>query len=168
MALILSLKQGHKIIVNGAVLENITGKTISISVRNEAAILRAEDILTAEDAVTPATRVYFSLQNCYLFPESRPEYLTIFKALVSSYVEAAPSAVPIVEAIGNCLAAEQYYAALKQARELIDHERKVLSDASERLAKELCGTAGAGQSAPNGSVGADSNGAKDEGGPGLG
>ena len=166
MALVLNVKKGQQVIINGAVIENVSGKTISISVKNEASILRSTDILTPESAVTPAGRVYYALQCVYLFPERRGEYLRHFKDLVDSYVRAAPSSGPIVEAVCAYVSGEQYYSALKKAQELIEHERKVLSDAHERLSEELRRTAPAGESEGDGGVGVDPGGSSDEDGPG--
>jgi len=166
MALVINIKKGQQIIINGAVIENVSGKTVSISIKNEVAILRSTDILTPESAVTPAGRAYYALQCMYLFPGQRHEYLRHFKDLVGSYVRAAPSSGPLVEAICALVNEEQYYAALKKAQELIDHERKVLSHAHERLSEELCRTAPGGEPEGNGGMGADPGGSPDEGGKG--
>ncbi len=166
MALVINIKKGQQVIINGAVVENITAKTISLSIKNEASILRSADILTLESAVTPAGRVYYALQCVYLFPERRDHYLRDFKDLVASYVQAAPSSGPIVEAVWASISEQQYYAALKKAQELIEHERKVLSHAHERLSEKLRRTAPAGESQGDGSVGVDPVGTPDEGGPG--
>ena len=166
MALVINIKKGQQVIINGAVIENVSAKTISISIKNEASILRSTDILTPESAVTPAGRIYYALQCVYLFPERRGEYLRHFKDLVDSYVRAAPSSGPIVEAVCAFVSEDQYYSALKKAQELIEHERKVLSDAHERLSEELRRTAPAGKPEGDGGVGVDPGGSPDEDGPG--
>ena len=71
MALVVHLKKGAQIIVNGAVLENVTGRAISLALKNDATILRGDDILSPDAAVTPASRVYYALQCAYLFKERR-------------------------------------------------------------------------------------------------
>ena len=166
MALVLNVKKGQQVIINGAVIENVSGKTISLSIKNEAAILRSTDILTPESAVTPAGRIYYALQCVYLFPDRRDEYLRHFKDLVGSYVQAAPSSVPIAEAILASVSEDQYYVALKKAQELIDHEREVLTHAHERLSEELRRNAPFGKSQGDGSVGVDPGSPSDEGGSG--
>jgi flagellar protein FlbT len=163
VALVIHLKKDQQIVLNGAVIENTTGRSISLAVKNEAKILRSSDILAPEDAATPASRAYYALQCVYLFPERAPHYLPIFNALVESYGEAAPSALPIVTEIREELAASRTYAALKLAQRLITHEGKVLSDAQKQLSQELCHSAGAGQPAGDGSVGPDQAGAQAEG-----
>ena len=69
VALVIHLKKDQQIVLNGAVIENTSGRSISLSVKNEAAILRSSDILAPEDAATPASRAYYALQCVYLFPE---------------------------------------------------------------------------------------------------
>lgn len=163
MALVIHLKKDQQIVLNGAVIENTSGRSISLSVKNEAKVLRSSDILAPEDAATPASRAYYALQCVYLFPERAHHYLPIFNALVESYAEAAPSARPIVAEIRDAVAAAKTYAALKLAQRLITHEGKVLSDAEQKLGQELRRPAFAGQPAGDGSVGADPAGAEAEG-----
>lgn len=126
MALVIHLKKDGRVIVNGAVLENASGRTISLVVKNEAAILRHDDVLQAEEASTPSTRVYFALQCAYLFPEHRARHLAQFEELLTSYLQAAPSAAPLGAAVRAAVATGNLYDALKRARKLLQHERKIL------------------------------------------
>ena len=57
MPLSIDFKAGDKIIINGAVIENL-GSNSTISIHNQAAILRGKEILSAEDSTTPASRIY--------------------------------------------------------------------------------------------------------------
>ena len=66
MPLSIDFKAGDKIIINGAVIENL-GSNSTISIHNEAAILRGKEVLSAEDSTTPASRIYFTLQCAYIF-----------------------------------------------------------------------------------------------------
>ncbi|MGF1641967.1 MAG: flagellar biosynthesis repressor FlbT [Rhodospirillales bacterium] len=168
MALVINIKKGQQIIINGAVIENVTGKTVSIAVKNEASILRSSDILTPDSALTPAGRVYYALQCVYLFPDRREDYLRHFKELIGSYGRAAPSSGPIIEAVCASVVEQQYYAALKKAQELIAHEREVLTHAHERLLEDLRCAASAGEPARDGGMGADPGGPEHEGGTGRG
>jgi flagellar protein FlbT len=99
MALVIQIKKEQRIIINGAVLENVSGRTVSIAVKNEAAILRSEDVLTADAAVTPARRVCFASQCAYLFPDRKDEHLRDFEQFLVSYLEAAPSAREIARRV---------------------------------------------------------------------
>jgi len=96
MPLKIQLKKGQKIIINGAVLENASSRTASLLVINNASIMRDADVLTPEDAVTPAARVYYSLQCMYLFPEEKDTHLPRFNEFIEAYGKAAPSSAKIV------------------------------------------------------------------------
>jgi flagellar protein FlbT len=61
MPLTLRLEPRKKIIINGAVIENM-GAATSIVVHNTANILKGKDVLTETDANTPARRVYYAVQ----------------------------------------------------------------------------------------------------------
>ncbi len=137
MALVIHLKRNGQIIVNGAVLENLSGRSISFCVKNDAAILRDRDILKVEEATTPATRIYFALQCMYLFPGRRDEHAAQFEALLASFLEAVPSVEPIVAEVRAAIAAGNDYAALKCAQTLIQHEGKILRHVHDRLVESL-------------------------------
>lgn len=133
MPLIIDLKPGEKLIINGAVLENASSNT-KVRVLNDCSILRQKEILSDADSVTPASRVYFALQCAYIFPAKRGEYLRMFSHYLDSYVQACPSASVLATEISDAVAEGHYYKALKSTRHLLDHEKKVLGllhDAAE-------------------------------------
>jgi flagellar biosynthesis repressor protein FlbT len=138
MPLLIHVRKGKKIFMNGAVLENASERTITFLLKNQAEILRCDDVLVPDDAVTPASRIYYALQCLYLFPDSRGQCLPVLVELVESYRKAAPSASELVERLFTAVRAGQYYDGLKVARELIAHERRCL----QRLDRGLAGTAG--------------------------
>lgn len=152
MPLKLEMKQGDRIIINGAVVEAASPHT-KIVVHNQAAILRGKEILTEEQSVTPATRVYFALQSAYLFPEHADTYLNQFWMYIDQYLEACPSAVDVVEEIKEKVYEGKLYPGLKSAQKLILHQQGVFEDL-ERRVTEFAETGGldeneatAGQSA---------------------
>ncbi len=63
MPLKLDLKCGEKMIVNGAVLENV-GPNAKILIHNLATVLREKEILTQDDAATPP-REFISPYNAH-------------------------------------------------------------------------------------------------------
>ncbi len=127
MPLKIQIKSGQQIIINGAVLENASPRTASLLVKNEAAILRDKDILTSEDATTPASRVYYTLQCVYLFPEEKDKYLDHFADFIAAYLKAVPSSAEMVDAIRGLVDTGQYYSALKMTQELISQEGEILA-----------------------------------------
>lgn len=132
MPLSIDFKSGDKIIINGAVIENL-GSNSKISVHNQAAILRGKEILSAEDSTTPASRIYFALQCAYIFPQKEEEYIAAYRGLLDDYVTACPSAEPIAEEIRGLVDAGQLYRGLKTAQKLIGHEGEVLHSLVDEL-----------------------------------
>ena len=135
MPLIIDLKPGEKLIINGAVLENASSNT-KVRVLNDCSILRQKEILSDSDSVTPASRVYFALQCAYIFPNKRGEYLRMFGHYLDSYLEACPSAASIGAEINAEVADGHYYKALKTTRHLLEHETKVLGTLRDAAAED--------------------------------
>ncbi len=125
MPLKLDFKSGDKLVINGAVLENI-GANAKILVHNESAILREKEILSVADTATPASRVYFALQCAYMFPHKRDEYLSLFADFLREFVNACPSTRPIADEIEKLVAENKIYKALKHTQKLVAHQAKVL------------------------------------------
>lgn len=126
MPLKLSVSKGERFIVNGAAIRN-DGDSAELIFENHAQILRQKDVLTAETATTPASRVYFSLQCAYLFPEKAELYLKHFQEFLEQYLEAAPSAGEIADEIRECVDSDHLYKGLKACSRLIKHEHEALS-----------------------------------------
>ncbi|CAA7618578.1 flagellar biosynthesis repressor FlbT [Magnetospirillum sp. UT-4] len=126
MPLLIDLKPGEKVIINGAVLEN-AGANTKLRICNESAILRQKEIMSDSDAATPAARVYFCLQCAYIFPDRRDHYLQLFERYLADYVRACPSATEIADEVRSEADLGHYYKALKASRKIIAHEGGVLS-----------------------------------------
>ena len=122
------------IIINGAVVE-VASPHAKFVVHNQAAILRGKEILSEEQAVTPATRVYYALQSAYLFPEHSAEYLEQFDEYIEQYLQACPSAKEIATDIAELISDGMLYKALKSAQELVAHQQGVLHEYEEQLAE---------------------------------
>ena len=145
MPLKIHLKKGQKVIINGAVVESTSPHNVSLLVRNDAAILRDSDILAPEDAVTPASRVYYALQCLYIFSDEYDDNLRRFNEYLEGYIKAAPSATVIAEKLWKLIDEREFYKALKSAQDLIEHEGKVFSYVQERLSEELRNAATTGE-----------------------
>jgi flagellar protein FlbT len=123
--LLIDLKPGEKLIINGAVVEN-AGANTKIRILNDSAILRQKEILSDTDCVTPASRVYFCLQCAYIFPDARGKYLQSYNQYLDDYVKACPSAAAIADDIQTALQTSNLYRALKAARLLLKHETQTI------------------------------------------
>ncbi|MEW5726865.1 MAG: flagellar biosynthesis repressor FlbT [Pseudomonadota bacterium] len=126
MPLIIDLKPGEKVIINGSVIEN-AGSSTKLRIHNQSNILKQKEIMTEAEATTPASRVYFCLQCAYIFPEERDKYVELFTNYLRQYVEACPSAAPIVDEMVEEVAGENYYKGIRLARKLLKHEGKLFA-----------------------------------------
>lgn len=135
MPLKLDFKSGDKLVINGAVVENI-GHNASLLIHNEAAILREKEILSEAETGTPAARVYFALQCAYIFHEKKDHYLNLFRQFLTDYVTAAPSARDIGDQISAAVDEGRVYKGLKLTQKLIGHEIKAFEGLHESLKQQ--------------------------------
>lgn len=136
MPLTINLKSRERVIINGVVVEN-SGAPAKILIHNNASLLREKDIVTEEQATTPARRIYFAIQCQYLFPGKSDVFLPIIEKFLREFEEAAPSTASLVAEMRQHVAEDQFYRALKTAKQLIAREQEILNGLSEN--------AGAGQ-----------------------
>ncbi len=124
MALKVELKPGERIIIGDSVITNDNQRT-RLFIEGRAPILREKDIFTSRTANSPAKRIYLAVQIMYLskdIEKIRDDYFT----LVNDIIQAAPSTIPYVTRISNAILAGAFYKALKEAKKLIDYERKLI------------------------------------------
>jgi flagellar protein FlbT len=133
MPLKLSLRPNEKFIVNGVVIENV-GEHATVLVHNKGQVLRSKDILTLEEAHTPAKRAYYALQCLYLFPEKQDLYAEAAREFLEEFMAAAPTAAQTVGELAGVLGEGNVYQALKIAKKLIEFESGLLHDAEQASA----------------------------------
>jgi flagellar protein FlbT len=127
MPLTINLKPHERLILNGVVIEN-SGPAAKILVHNNAALMREKDILTEEQATSPARRIYFSIQCQYLFPGKSDVFLPIIDKFLREFEQAAPSTTALIAEIRQLVSDAQFYRALKSAKQLITREQEILDD----------------------------------------
>jgi flagellar biosynthesis repressor protein FlbT len=124
MALKVELKPGERIIIGTVVLRNGDQRS-RFFIEGQAPILRERDIITAETATSPAKRIYFAVQLMYLDGETSRQHDTYFQ-LIGDFLNAAPSALPIIAEVNNRILSGEFYKALKAAKELIAYEQSLM------------------------------------------
>lgn len=112
-------------ILGGAVVRCGASKC-QFTVENNVPILRQNSILSPDDADSPARRIYFTIQMMYVDQARIAEHQKLYWELVRQFLEAAPSALEIVDQINELILTGKYYQALKSARRLIDFEQEVI------------------------------------------
>jgi flagellar protein FlbT len=130
MALKISLKSHEKMILGGAVITNGPTKCEFI-VENKVSILRQNNIITADEANSPARRIYLAIQLMYVDSSQGSTHRRLYWQLVKDFVDAAPSSLGLVDRMNELIFKEKYYEALKLAKQLIEFEQEVI----ERVTK---------------------------------
>lgn len=122
MTLRISLRDGEKVIVNGAVLRS-TGRT-QLCIESKAAILRGRDLMEAEDATTPARRLYHACITAYINPEGSVVHQDRIVAALAEVLATLQSPVAKAAAtrFARLVAISDYYRALADCRVLMTME----------------------------------------------
>ena len=126
MALRISLKPRERVILGAAVIRNGSGRT-NLTVENQVPVLRESDILPPNAVGTPCERIYMAIQLLYVDPDTEASTLESYRSLVADVRRAAPSTEPLIEVVDALVRDRQYYQALKAARALLAHERRLLA-----------------------------------------
>ncbi|MFO7716070.1 flagellar biosynthesis repressor FlbT [Desulfosarcina sp.] len=126
MSLKITLKSGERMIIGGAVVTNGPTKC-NLIIENTVPILRDKDILSTDKANTPARRIYFSIQLMYIDGTHLTAHHKLYWKLVREFLDAAPSALGIIDKISEEILNGNYYQALKNCKKLIAYEEEVIA-----------------------------------------
>lgn len=123
MPLKLSLKPGEKFVLNGAVVQNGDRRSVLV-LQNKASVLREKDIMQAEDATSPARRIYFPVMLMYLDETGAQRCYDEFALRMSEFISAIrnPAVVTDCVQISKHVLSREYYKALMGCRKLIEYE----------------------------------------------
>lgn len=124
MPLRIDLGPHEKIFLNGAVVTNGATRA-SLTLLNDAAILREKDILTEETANTPCKRIYLAIQLMYMDGNNFPRYYEAYRSLATGWMQIAPDTAQRFKQIDEDLSCGRLYQALKLARGLIKYEKEL-------------------------------------------
>lgn len=125
MPLKLKLKPGEQVVLGGAVLLN--GSThAEFTLQNKVPVLRGKDLLSEEEAETPCQRIYFLLQLMYIEQRRTDAHYNAYLEQVKGLLQAAPSMVDHLYAISEAVLDDDFYRALRRAKDLIAYEDDVL------------------------------------------
>ena len=125
--LVLELRQGETMIVNGAPIRFRTKTRLELTAH--ARFLFGKQIMPPDEADSPARRIYFALQTAYIGTEAeRRAGLSSARELIASFQSATTSklACEILDKAMASAEADDCYQALKFARRVIRHEDTIL------------------------------------------
>jgi flagellar protein FlbT len=129
MALKVTLKADERVLIGGAAIKNISGKTSTVLVENEVPLLREKEIMSEKDADTPCKKIYFLTQLMYVDGSNLAKYHKLYWKLAKEIIQAAPSTLGLFEIVSEHVYNGRYYQALKEIRKLIHYEQKATTDA---------------------------------------
>jgi flagellar protein FlbT len=130
MPLKLDLRPHEKLFLGGAVVVNGESRC-QLTVLNDVPVLREKDILKNEDADTPCKRIYLAVQLMYMDTSSLARYHQYYWDQVKAVIQVAPSTGELIGKVSDFVLDGHYYQALKAARELINYEQELVSNASK-------------------------------------
>jgi flagellar protein FlbT len=136
--LVLELRQGDMMVVNGAAIRFRTRSRIELTAH--ARFLFCRQIMAPSEADTPARRIYFALQTAYIGDEcERKEGLADAITLIQEFKAAttSPSAIAILDSALACAKADKCYQALRLAKRVVRHEDAVLGRGASAQGQSL-------------------------------
>ncbi len=125
--LVLELRQGEVMIINGAPIRFRTRSRVELTAR--ARFLFGKQIMAPDQADSPARRIYFALQSAYIGDDDeRPRGLMAARALIEDFKGATTSAVArdMLDRAMDAAEADDCYKALKLTGRVIQHEDAAL------------------------------------------
>jgi flagellar protein FlbT len=124
--LVLELKQGELMIINGAPIRFKTRSRIELA--GQARFLFGKQILSPDEVNTPARRIYFALQAVYVGTDEERAAALLSAATYVAEFKAATTSALACEILDRALVLAHEgacYDALKLARRIIRHETAV-------------------------------------------
>ena len=129
MPLKLTLKPEEKVLIGTAVLINV-GSKAEIVIQNTVPVLREKDIITEENADTPAKKIYFIILSMYVDAKNEKEYHSIYFKLINEMFEKVPNqgVIALVMKISQKITEGEHYQALKICKKLLNFELELLAN----------------------------------------
>ena len=123
MPLKLSLKPGERFVLNGAVVQNGDRRGVLV-LQNKASVLREKDIMQADEATSPARRVYFPVMMMYLDEPNATRCYDEFARRMSEFMGVIrnPDILADCVNVSRHVLAREHYKALMICRKLIEYE----------------------------------------------
>ena len=134
MTLRISLRDGEKVVINGAVIR-ASGRT-DLAIESKVTILRGREIMSPAEASTPARALYFHTMMAYLDPDGiARHHQAIVEALGTvTRLATCEAGRAAVASFATRAAGADYYRALGECRALMRLEHDALAAVAEEAA----------------------------------
>ncbi len=134
MTLRISLRDGEKVVINGAVIR-ASGRT-DLAIESKVTILRGREIMTPAEANTPARALDRHTMMAYLDPDGIAGHHSAILATIPAVASLAfgESGRHAIAKFATRAAAADYYRALGECRVLMRVEEEALAQSVEQAA----------------------------------
>lgn len=134
--MIISLRAGSRIYINGAVLK--VDRRVNIELMNDVTFLLESHVIQPDEAKTPLRQLYLAAQTALMSPDQRPEVRDLIASMMPKVQQAFENA-QVLETLRNfdtSCKSERYFDALKSLRQAFPVEDAILGrkEASSRVA----------------------------------
>ena len=147
--ILISLNAGDKLYLNGAVIQ--TKRKISLELLNEATFLLQQHVLQVSQATTPSRQLYFIMQTMLMDPKNAPQIRPMLSKTLSNLMAVFDDAEAIVllRSVGELLAREKLFEAMKTTRALFKIEDRITGACPAAVAEAIIDRVGASGQATN-------------------
>lgn len=123
----ISLRNGERIYVNGAVLR--VDRKVTLELINDVTFLLESQVMQVADATTPLRQLYFVIQLMLMSPHDVEEAKAVYRQQRSGLLAATQNAEISdgLDQIEKLVEARRYYEALRKSRALFEIEQLVLT-----------------------------------------
>ncbi|WP_245699206.1 flagellar biosynthesis repressor FlbT [Rhodospira trueperi] len=137
MPLKITLKPNEKVIIGTAVISNGHSKS-ELVIHNRVPVVRQKDLLSEEEANTPAKKIYFMILNMYLNPDKEVSFHDFYSPLLHHIVGMSVDerGISLSTDMSKRIVEGDYYKALKICKKLIEYEAEVTRNGA-RLTQSL-------------------------------
>ena len=125
--MLISLRAGEKIYINGAVLR--ADRKVSIEILNDATFLLEAHVMKVEDASTPLRQLYFIIQIMLMNPTDSLAAREMFKKSIHMTIDVSESVVLVsgLRTVKTLVDGNRIFEALKAVRSLFPIEAEILA-----------------------------------------
>lgn len=124
----ISLRNGEKIYVNGAVLR--VDRKVTLELINDVTFLLESQVMQVADATTPLRQLYFVVQLMLMNPQDVTDAKAVYWEQHTALRRVSGNADILggLAVIGELVEAKRYHDALRKIRALFDVEQTILAD----------------------------------------
>ena len=128
--MIISMQAGHRLYLNGAVVQ--ARRRIVLELLNTANFLLQRNVIPVDQATTPCRQMYFVMQTILMDPKNatriRPLLPKSLEDLMAAFDD--PEAMNLLRSIGELLARDKLFEAMKTTKALFEIEDRIIEGKS--------------------------------------